>query len=189
MDPNNGRSEVALAVTSNDHVLIVGGWYRQEYLAGGPSAGYDNAHLFPSSAIVDFNPANCTTGSAYTVLGAMLFNRAQPQIAPIVPGGDSFLVIGGTGGTDLLSAGDLYQTERLTYKKSPAAITTQRDADLPTWIDTSNVAHPFASSFSAVAGLLTNGQIFYAGSWSTQYSNQANIGSANMLTLWRPTTP
>jgi hypothetical protein len=189
MDPNNGRSEAALAVTSNDHVLIVGGWYRQEYLAGGPSAGYDNAHLFPSRAVIDFNPGNCTSGTAYTVLGAMLYARAQPQIAPIVSGGDSFLVIGGSGGTDLLSPGDLYQTERLTYTKSPAAMTTQRDADLPSWVDTSNVAHPFAASLNAFAGLLTNGQIFYAGAWSTQTKNNSNVGSANMMTLWRPTTP
>jgi hypothetical protein len=184
MDPNDGRSEVGLAVTSNDHVLIFGGFYRQEYLPGGPTVGYDNQHEYPSQAIVDFNPANCTRGTAYAVHpSAMLYSRAQEQVVAIAA--DTFLVIAGFGQISTGGFGELYQTERVTYAKGPATVTTQCEADLPTWADASGALHPIGFSLDNAAGLLANGSVFYAGAGAMQ-SNKSTDGSANMMALWQP---
>jgi hypothetical protein len=152
-DPTNGNTEIGLAVASNGHVLVVGGWIR----------GADNHSAFPRRSIVDFDPERCTDGAAYTVVGSLLLARTYPKVVAVPGATDTFLVIGGKG-----DDGDHYTTERVIYTpargSTPPSARAQFDAPLPSWTNSDGRSYPFAGAwFGSAAGVLGNGAIWYAG--------------------------
>jgi hypothetical protein len=155
MDPSNGNTEIGLAVASIGHVLIIGGYYR----------GADNVFQTTRRSIVDFDPASCTQGAAYTFVGNLQLARGYPKVVAVPGANDTFLVIGGTGETDAINH---YTTERVTYQaahgSTPARATSQFDAPLPNWTNSDGRIYPFTNAwFGAAAGVLSNGTIWYSG--------------------------
>jgi hypothetical protein len=184
MDPSNGNTEIGLALASNGHVLIIGGYYR----------GADNASQFTRHSIVDFDPASCTQGAAYTVVGKLQLARGIPKVVAVPGATDTFLVIGGT--SEITDAINLYTTERVIYQaargSTPATATSQFDAPLPHWTNSDGMIYPFAGAWFAAAGVLANGTIWYSGGGDVSPGNCVlgsgceSLGSAAQFALLPP---
>jgi hypothetical protein len=171
----HGRTEMAIAVTSDYKVLMFGGDIRMA----------DNHTMATSNHVRMLDPALCGRGNEYTILDkTMLRPRDYAQIVALTnldATGDTFLIIGGDN-----NGQSSYSTERVVWDPASDTIASgypRCDADLPSQL-VNGVRLPYNGAFFSQALLLSNGNVAYYG--GSEVGSTQLLGSPYMLSIWEP---